>query len=79
MTCLIKDCARIKKGTRGLCQDHYQVAVRRVRQGKTTWDELEKYGLAEPSRRTERGGLSMTFDSALSDKRLVNGRKQINY
>lgn len=68
--CLIEGCKRDKKGTRGLCRDHYQVAVRRVRQGETTWIELELLGLCEKSYKTSYGELSSLFDSALSTKRL---------
>lgn len=68
--CLIEGCVRDKKGTRGLCRDHYQVAIRRVRHGKTTWMELELLGLCEKSHKTPSGELSSLFDSVLSTKRL---------
>jgi len=36
---------------RGLCRNHYQSARQMVREGKTTWADLEKAGVARPLRR----------------------------
>jgi hypothetical protein len=45
--CLIKGCDRnMKEGSRGLCVSHRVMAGAKVKQGKTTWEELEAKGLA---------------------------------
>ena len=39
-------------GSRGLCAPCYNDALRLVKQGKTTWEEMERLGLAKPPRGT---------------------------
>jgi hypothetical protein len=45
--CLIKGCLKsMKDSSRGLCVGHRATAGIRVKNGKTTWEELEVKGLA---------------------------------
>ena len=46
--CLIKGCYRsMRDGSRGLCVGHRAMAGVKVKNGKTTWQELEEKGLAK--------------------------------
>lgn len=51
--CLRSECTN-KAATRGLCHSDYSTAHRLIKEGKTTWDELEKSGRALPSKRKGR-------------------------
>jgi hypothetical protein len=45
--CLILGCTKsMKDSSRGLCVGHRATAGERVKNGKTTWEELEAKGLA---------------------------------
>ncbi len=45
--CLIPGCKRwLKEGSRGMCCNHRAIWGERVKRGVTTWEELEKRGLA---------------------------------
>lgn len=69
MECLIKGCAD-KVYTRGLCNSHYNIARRRIKQKRTTWIELEGFRVALPKKKTGRKGTRTTeFDSFLEDVR----------
>jgi len=46
MKCLINDCKR-DANCRGLCWPCYQMALRYIKAGKTTWSELISKGLAK--------------------------------
>jgi len=48
--CLYPGCESAQK-VRGLCQTHYQYALRLVKRGKTTWEALEAEGKALPAKR----------------------------
>lgn len=56
--CLTPECPRKfggeqeSKGGRGLCSHCHQAASNLVKKGVTTWEELEKLGLANPPYRT---------------------------
>lgn len=71
MECLIKECHEQPK-TRGLCQSHYLIAIRRIRQGATTWTELIELGMASKGKKLERGEKLIDFDTQLANTR-VNG------
>ncbi len=45
--CLAPSCSH-KVTTRGLCAAHYAFAYRLVKEGKTTWEKLEKRGRITP-------------------------------
>lgn len=45
--CIVRGC-KCEAFTRGICRNHYNMAVYRIRIGKLTWDELEAAGLAKP-------------------------------
>lgn len=47
--CIIPHCDKEREG-RGLCSGHYQVAMRLVAKGKTSWQLLEQNKQALPSR-----------------------------
>ena len=45
--CLIEGCKRdTYNGARGMCTHHYAVKLVQVKMGRTTWEELEKAGIA---------------------------------
>ena len=71
MECLIKDCKE-KVQTRGLCKRHYPLAIRRIKQGITTWDELVALGMAVHKRSLEKGDDLISFETHLANAR-VNG------
>lgn len=48
--CFVKTCNGTSIVGRGLCSRCYPTARYLVRTGKTTWEELEKMGLAKPKR-----------------------------
>lgn len=48
--CLTPGCNSTSLIARGLCSAHYQEARRMVRDKETTWEKLEKRGLAKPPR-----------------------------
>jgi hypothetical protein len=52
--------------SRGLCITCYQSAVREVKSGNTTWEELEREGLANPSKKPRKEN---AFYKKLSEKR----------
>lgn len=51
--CLVKGCNR-KQYSRGLCTTHNRTAADNVAKGKTTWEELESFGMALPTKRPGR-------------------------
>lgn len=55
--CLIDGCDSIGV-YRGLCTRHYNITQKKVREGRITWDELERKGLAKPYIRNARGQLN---------------------
>lgn len=52
--CLTKGCQgvfggeRRKSGARGLCKKCHADAIRLIKAGETTWEEMESLGLAQP-------------------------------
>ena len=56
--CLRPDCTRPAR-CRGLCPNDYQVALKMVQKGETTWKELEKKGKVRP--KTERATVKNWF------------------
>lgn len=49
-TCIVEGCDRPSK-CRGLCRCCYAKALSKVKNYETTWEELERAGLAGPSQR----------------------------
>ena len=45
--------------SRGLCMNHFQAAARVVKQEKTTWEALEKLGLAKAPTQVSNGFLAL--------------------
>lgn len=68
MKCLIQGCGK-RTQSRGLCSSHYQVAVISVRNGETTWIELERLGMATIAKRAPRGKKRLAFDEQLATLR----------
>ena len=55
--CLIEGCNRsMRDSSRGLCKNHRAVAGVKVKQGKTTWEDLEAKGLARRKLTPEENG-----------------------
>jgi len=52
--CLSTDCKATAR-VRGLCHGCYEKAHRAIKAGITTWEELERLALAEPSKRPRTG------------------------
>ena len=50
--CMAPNCTTIW-AARGLCENHYQVAVNLVERFKTTWEELEKNGRTKPVKKSK--------------------------
>ncbi len=50
MKCLIDDCTKEAR-TRGLCQAHYISLTKAIKNGRTTWQMLEQFGMANPSKK----------------------------
>lgn len=48
--CLFPSCTK-QSVTRGLCKTHYMYALRLVKSGKTTWEELEQSNRCKPPKR----------------------------
>lgn len=48
LKCLYPNCESTDRNVRGLCSNHYNMAHRLVKLGKTTWEELEKKGKTKP-------------------------------
>lgn len=47
--CIRESCGRdVYGGGRGLCMSHFSYTSSQVKKGKTTWEDLEKKGLALP-------------------------------
>lgn len=68
MKCLINRCGK-RVQSRGLCRDHYQIASITVRGQETTWEELEKLGMATGAKRIGRGKKRVAFDEQLESLR----------
>ena len=49
LTCMVPGCGS-QSLRRGLCPRCYQVVVKKVKLGKTTWDDLISAGLALPGK-----------------------------
>lgn len=64
--CIIPGCSG-KPRIRGLCNTCYSTASLRVRSGLSTWEDLEKAGLALPSKAADRS----TFTAALKKQLVV--------
>jgi hypothetical protein len=70
MECLIKGCDAPRKHCRGLCLQHYSIAVDQVRRNKTTWQELYELGMCELSRRgAEKGPKLIQFEEQIAESR----------
>jgi hypothetical protein len=51
--CKVKGCGE-PAFSRGLCNGHHRTAAEQVKTRKTTWAELEEFGLADPPKRPGR-------------------------
>jgi hypothetical protein len=50
--CLVPSCGKPNtRGSRGLCPRCRTLAAAEVNSGRTTWDELERLGLARPPKK----------------------------
>ena len=61
MKCLVKKCEESGPMTRGLCRVCYVSARYYVQKGKSTWQELERKGLATPRKKEKRALFSEAF------------------
>lgn len=72
-TCLVTDCGRPAK-SRGLCSRCVKVAYRLIQEGKTSWAELERRGLALPVGNRGPKPRPTALGTALTERRRA-GRK----
>ncbi len=76
--CLVPGCEgdpRARSAARGLCKAHHMTALRLVRQGSTTWDELEGRGRVLPSRNPrDRRGPAARWLLGLDDESPADAR-----
>lgn len=68
MKCLIECCER-EANSRGLCWPCYQSALRLVKSGKTTWDELVNMGFVKKSKHGGKEGSNLL--SAFNARRMT--------
>lgn len=61
--CVTKNCTR-PSVSRGLCQTCQMAAKRLIREGKTTWEQLEEMGLINPKKQGREGLFKNAFESA---------------
>jgi hypothetical protein len=54
MRCLIEECPKNKR-VRGLCVSHYIALGKAVKQGRTTFAQLEQFGMILPASRIQKG------------------------
>lgn len=66
MTCLYPRCGASPHG-RGLCVNHYNLALQLVRSGRTSWRELERSGKSQPVGK-RRGDFTAWLLSSNNDK-----------
>ena len=69
-SCLIDACTR-ETYSRGLCRGCYVAAQRRIRAGRTSWDQLIGWGLAQQAKTPKSNPLTLEMDRKL-DRRLGN-------
>ncbi len=69
-SCLIDACPR-ETYSRGLCRGCYVAAQRRIRAGRTSWDQLIGWGLAQQAKTPTSNPLTLEMDRKL-DRRLGN-------
>lgn len=59
--CMIEGCGN-RAAIRGLCRSCHNRATALVKDGETTWEELEKMGLIAPSQRKRTSAFSAMFE-----------------
>lgn len=64
--CLFPGC-ETEQRTRGLCSSHYNVAVRLVKSGVATWEELEERGKVLKARKSRNAEFEDWLTSTLPD------------
>lgn len=75
MKCLIPECSK-DSNTRGLCTNCAGTAYFMIKRNETTWEELEKLGLAKP-KMAGRGKKGPLFGE-LAKRRLENDKESTN-
>jgi len=69
MKCLIKKCFSLPIYSRGLCEHHYQILGRKVREKKYTWKDFSELGMAiEKVRKEHDLSYYKTFQEMLAEK-----------
>jgi len=76
-TCLVKQCAAVGIVSRGLCQKCYYAARYLIREGKTSWEELQKLGLARATHaKLAESPLAVAFTKAKATAQVAQARKR---
>ena len=68
MKCLIEGCLDTDEKrifVRGLCQSHYAALSKMVREERTTWRQLEEFGMSIPPRRMKKGLAEAQYEKSL--------------
>lgn len=56
-------CCEKEEYSRGLCVNAYQSALRKIKQGKTTWQEMEQQGKCKINRKSKYANSNQTVDT----------------
>ncbi len=66
--CLLEFCDHKGDGARGLCKTHYNLVRVRVAKGEHSWDDLEKLGIVQPSRKNVQSKFRKQLDALVKRK-----------
>jgi len=74
--CIVKQCDATNISGRGLCMKCYYAARNLIRTGKTSWEELQRMGLARaPRAKLAASPLVVAFAKKKAGTRIVGTRK----
>lgn len=66
--CKIEGCGK-RAHTRGVCQNCYRKAANLVKNGETSWEELEEMGLVDSSKKTRSSAFAKMFEMGKNSKK----------
>lgn len=66
--CIVVECEN-KQDSRGLCSRCYASAHKYVKDGKTTWEQLAKLGLADGKPAQSRNAFTRAFEAVFKFKK----------
>ena len=75
--CIVKRCTAIGIVSRGLCPKCYYAARYLIREGKTSWEELQKLGLAKATHaKLAESPLAIALIKAKATAQVAKARKR---